>query len=99
VEDAARGSLAARGWLSRLDPDLSWAALCWPRGEARGRCGSKPGPALGAGHCGPRNILETGGPQGGAHRGARLAGQVSTVVEQQRVQRALCPRPPWRERL
>lgn len=30
--------------------------------------------------------------------GARLAGRVSTVVEQQRVQRALCPRPQWRER-
>lgn len=30
--------------------------------------------------------------------GALLAGRVSTVVEQQRVQRALCPRPQWRER-
>ena len=69
-----QGSRAARGWLSRMHPGLSSAALCWPRGEARGRCGSKPGAALGAGHCGPRSILETGDPRGGAHTGGSACG-------------------------
>lgn len=73
LEGAARVP-AARGWPSRMHPGLSSAALCWPRGEARGRCGSKPGAALGAGHCGLRSILETGDPRGGAHTGGSACG-------------------------
>lgn len=68
-------------------------------GKREAAAGANPGLLLELGTVAPETSWKRGGPQGGAHRGARLAGQVSTVVEQQRVQRALCPRPPWRERL
>ena len=97
MEDAARGPGRSRGcpgWTPTF-PGLPSAGHV---GKREAAAGANPGLLLELGPVAPEASRKRGTLRAGPTWGARLAGQVSTVVEQQRAQRALCPRPPWRER-